>query len=253
MKGIKELKIVAGELIGSVVFLTMLYGSVAQFVFGVMSFYTICVAHVIGLACGIYISRHLSGGHLNPAVTIALCVYRNPRDFKYVPLYFIGQFLGAFLAAAIVFGLYQGHIAEVDPGFSVPGAENAVNPTAGIFGTYPAAAASTGSCVLAELIGTMFLMMSIMSVTDADSQIDATFGPFVIGLALGGVGLGMGSIAGFSVNPARDFGARLFTSIMYGSNVWSVSNYYFWVPLTMPFVGALAGGGLYKLAHYSTK
>ena len=109
MKAIKELKIVFGELIGTVVFLTILYGSVAQVVFGVNNFYTICVAHVVGLACGIYISRNLSGGHLNPAVTLALCTFRNPRDFKRLPLYLIGQFAGAFLAAAIVYGLYSGN------------------------------------------------------------------------------------------------------------------------------------------------
>ena len=91
----------------------------------------------------------------------------------------------------------------------------------------------------------MFLMMTIMAVTDSESGVNSSVGPIVIGLALGAVGLGFGSIAGFSVNPARDFGSRLFTSIMYGSEVWTVSNYYFWIPLLMPFVGSLLGAGIY--------
>ena len=136
----------------------------------------------------------------------------------------------------------------------MPGEVNATNPTAGIFGTYPGGAhVGNGVCVLAEFIGTMVLMMTVMAVTDSNSGVSSTAGPIIISLALGAAGLGMGSICGFSVNPFRDFAPRCFTAIMYGKAVFTVSEYYFWVPLVIPFPAALTGAAIYHFAHGCTK
>ena len=132
----------------------------------------------------------------------------------------------------------------------MPGGDhNSTTPTAGIWSTYPGPFSTNGQCALAEIIGTMFLMMTIMAVTDEGSEVNSSVGPVIIALALGGVGMGFGTVAGFSVNPFRDFASRCFTAIMYGSDVFIVSSNYFWIPLFLPFFGAILGAGLYHFSN----
>ena len=77
-----------------------------------------------------------SGAHLNPAVTVALCL-TGRSEWNQLPFHWIGQYLGAFLAAALVFGTYSDAINHYDPNHTVPGQVNTTTPTAGIFATYP--------------------------------------------------------------------------------------------------------------------
>ena len=77
-----------------------------------------------------------SGAHLNPAVTVALCL-TGRSEWNQLPFHWIGQYLGAFLAAALVFGTYSDAINHHDPNHTVPGQANTTTPTAGIFATYP--------------------------------------------------------------------------------------------------------------------
>ena len=103
---------------------------------------------------GITLSVNLSGGHLNPAVTLALAVCKPQKgrivlfDTLKVLVYWSGQFLGAFLAAAIVFGIYSDDIRHLDSTFSIPSDKNTSFTTAGIFSTYPRGDhISNGACV----------------------------------------------------------------------------------------------------------
>ena len=77
-----------------------------------------------------------SGAHLNPAVTVALCL-TGRSEWNQLPFHWMGQYLGAFLAAALVFGTYSDAINHYDPNHTVPGQANTTTPTAGIFATYP--------------------------------------------------------------------------------------------------------------------
>ena len=89
-------------------------GGVAQFVLGTNSYLGLCLAFAFGAAIGIFNAVNLSGGHLNPAVTVALCITDRCK-WKNIPFYWIGQFIGAFAAAALVYGTYSDGILHLDP------------------------------------------------------------------------------------------------------------------------------------------
>ena len=74
----------------------------------------LCLAFAFGAAIGIFNAANLSGGHLNPAVTVALCITDRCK-WKNIPFYWIGQFIGAFAAAALVYGTYSDGILHLDP------------------------------------------------------------------------------------------------------------------------------------------
>lgn len=86
---------------------------------------------------GVYVGGK-SGAHLNPAVTLANCVFRK-HPWRKFPIYFMAQLLGAMLAAAVVYGNYRSAIDNFE-GYNVRTVATATNPngTAGIFCTYPA-------------------------------------------------------------------------------------------------------------------
>jgi len=203
-------KIIFGEFIGTMLFLIIALGSVAQLVLGGGSFFDICIAFAIGAAIGIYAAKNLSGGHVNPAATLALCI-TGRAEWAELGFYWIGQYLGAFAAAAVVFVTYIEGIASIDPDHTVPLIaynETTGTPTAGIFATYPKDILSNGICFFDQIVGTFMLVMSILAVTDARHKISADLAPIFIGLSIGAVGLSFGWNCGFSLNPARDLGPR---------------------------------------------
>jgi len=242
----KNVQILFGEFIGIFLFLTVALGSVAQLVLGTNSYFDICVGFALGAAIGIFTAANLSGAHLNPAVTVALCL-TGRSEWNQLPFHWIGQYLGAFLAAALVFGTYSDAIKAHDADLTVPGQENATTPTAGIFATYPhGPEISNGICFLDQVVGTAILVLSIMAITDKKNKVADGIAPIFIGLTIGAVGMSFGHNCGFSLNPARDFGPRVFTSMVYGGDVFSAHDFYFWIPVIGPYVGGALAGLLYK-------
>jgi len=244
-----NLKIIFGEFLATMLFLTVALGSVAQLVLMKTSFFDICIGFALGAAIGIYTGGNISGAHMNPAATVALCL-NGRAEWRDVPFYWIGQYLGAFAAAALTFGVYYDGISTYDPTFSVAFAANATGTeTAGIFATYPAGEhISNGICFLDQVVGTAILVFSILAVTDKKNKVNPSIIPIFIGLSIGAVGLAYGYNCGFSLNPARDLGPRIFTSMVYGADVFSAHNYYFWVPVVGPYVGGALAGLIYKFA-----
>ena len=98
---------------------------------------------------GILIAMPVSGGHINPAVTLGLALLGRVQK-RAVPVYFLGQFVGAFLGAAVVFGVYYDAIVKIDPYLTVLSV-NGSTPTAGVFATYPGANLSMATVVLVFL------------------------------------------------------------------------------------------------------
>jgi len=242
----KNVQILFGECIGIFLFLTVALGSVAQLVLGTNSYFDICVGFALGAAIGIFTAANLSGAHLNPAVTVALCL-TGRSDWNQLPFHWMGQYLGAFLAAALVFGTYSDAINHYDPNHTVPGQANTTTPTAGIFATYPhGEEISNGICFLDQVVGTAILVLSIMAITDKKNKVADGIAPIFIGLTIGAVGMSFGHNCGFSLNPARDFGPRVFTSMVYGGDVFSAHDFYFWIPVIGPYVGGALAGLLYK-------
>nr|CAG8532012.1 13344_t:CDS:2 [Entrophospora candida] len=182
------------------------------------------------------------------AVTITLAVYRKFPWLK-VPVYILAQTSGAFVAAAVIYINYHPAITNYDGGErSVTG----VNATAGIFATYPAQFMGTFGSFFSEALGTFFLLLVILAVTDERNELNIKpVAPIIIGLALATIALSLGYETGFSLNGARDFGPRLFTFLVgYGIEVFSTSCFYFWIPIVAPVVGGLIAGLVYDSMIY---
>ena len=180
---------------------------------------------------GAYIAGR-SGGHLNPAVTFACCLYRRFPWYRF-PLYALAQIFGTFCAAGVIFANYRTAISVFEGGtarLTVPGTGN-VTATAGIFATYPQPFLSAGSEFIAEFTASAILLFCIFAILDKQNAGGAAaFTPLALAFVIFGIASGFGFDTGFAINLARDFGPRLFTFIVgYGSEVFTVSGHYAWV------------------------
>jgi glycerol uptake facilitator protein len=191
----------------------------------------------LGVTMGIYVAGKISGAHLNPAVTLALAVFRGFPWRKVLP-YSIAQVAGAFFAAALVYRNYLPAFHQVDP---------QLERTAGIFTTFPAFPNLPQAGFLDQVIGTALLLLFIFAITDEfNMPPGANMAPLMIGLVVVAIGISFGGMHGYAINPARDFGPRLFTvvagfrnnGITDGSRVW-------WVPIAAPLLGGVLGAGIY--------
>ncbi|KAF8530054.1 major intrinsic protein superfamily membrane channel protein [Hysterangium stoloniferum] len=194
-------------------------------------------------ALGVWISGGISGGHINPAITLALAVFRG-FPWKKVPIYMFAQLMGAICGAAIVYANYF-HAIDIFEGErgvrTVPG-------TASLFATYPLDYLTPVSAFFDEVIGTALLVMVVFAVTDKKNLAPKPgMLPLAIFFAVFGIGLSFGMQTGYAINPARDFGPRLLTAMVgYGRDVFNFRNqYWLWCPILGPFLGALVGALVY--------
>lgn len=195
----------------------------------------------LGVTFGIYVAGRTTGAHLNPAVTIAMSVYKGFPVKKILP-YVVAQFLGAFVAALVVRWTYADAIATVDPGHTYA--------SQGIFSTLPGEGVSIGTAFLDQVVGTAILVFLIFAITELRATPPgANLAPFIIGLVVVGIGMAWGSNAGYAINPARDFGPRLASFVTGYSTAMREpgGSFYFWVPILAPVIGGVLGGGLYRV------
>lgn len=199
----------------------------------------ITIAWGIAVTMGIYISGKISGGHLNPAVTIALAVFRGFKWRKVAP-YIAVQVLGAFCAAALVFWNYHPAFMAVDP---------QLQHTASVFTTFPAFPQIPSAGFLDQVIGTALLLCMIFAISDERNLPVGNLGPILVGLVVIGVGMSFGGMHGYAINPARDFGPRLFTAVAgFQNNGLTDGSLVFWIPIAGPIVGGLVGAAVYEFA-----
>jgi len=198
---------------------------------------------------GVYIAGGISGGHLNPAVTLTNCVLRK-LSWKKLPVYWFCQTAGCFMGAAIVYGNYRSAIQAFEGGDMRT--VGLTTSTAGIFCTYPAEFMTRTGMVFSEYIASTVLMFAIFAIGDPNNNPAGDKGPLILFFLIFGIGAALGWETGYAINFARDFGPRLFTSMAgYGSGVWTAGGYYFWIPMVVPFLGCLTGGTLYDLFIYT--
>ena len=186
----------------------------------------ITFAWAIGVTLGIYASGQFSGAHLNPAVTIALAVV-GKFSWSLVPSYILAQFIGAMLAAFLVYLAYLPHWKETkDAGLKLA-----------VFSTGPAIR-NTPANFICEFIATFILMFAIMLI-GANKYADG-LGPIAVGILILGMGLSFGGPTGYALNPARDLGPRIMHAILpidgKGDSDWSYS----WIPVVAPICGAVS-------------
>jgi glycerol uptake facilitator protein len=224
---------------GGVVAMTVLFGHniAGEIVNGGFTNITICWG--LAVTMGIYIAGKISGAHLNPAVTLTLAVFRGFPWSRVLP-YSIAQTAGAFCAAALVFWNYHPAFLKVDPG---------LEHTAGIFTTFPAFPEFLSAGFIDQVIGTALLLLLIFAITDERNQPPANLQPLLIGLVVVAIGMAYGGLHGYAINPARDFGPRLFSALAgFKNNGLTDGPSVWWVPVVAPLIGGLIGGGLYDLA-----
>jgi len=197
----------------------------------------ITIAWGLAVTMGIYLAGKISGAHLNPAVTISLAVYRDFSWRKVAP-YIAAQILGAFLASAIVYWNYLPAFQAYDPG---------LEKTANIFTTFPAFPMVPFAGLLDQTIGTALLLMMILAITDERNQPPgANMGALMVGLVVVAIGMAFGGMHGYAINPARDFGPRLFTVVAgFKNNGLTDGPKVFWVPIVGPILGGILGSAAY--------
>jgi len=235
---------VLAEFLGTLVLIALGDGVVAMVVlFGtdvpgevVKGGYTnITLGWGLAVLMGICVAGRVSGAHLNPAVTLTLAVFRDFPWRKVFP-YTLAQVAGAFAGAALVFLNYRPAFEKFDPDLS---------KTADVFTTFPAFPDVWWFGLFDQVIGTALLLGLILAITDPNNQpVAPQFNPILIGLVVVAIGVSWGGMHGYAINPARDFGPRLFTltagfkNTGFGSNAW-------WVPIVGPYLGGLLGALAY--------
>ncbi|MFD6197840.1 MIP/aquaporin family protein [Mycobacteriaceae bacterium NPDC060252] len=237
----------AAEFVGTMILILFGVGVVAQVVtagnedFG--NHNSIVWAWGMGVTFGIFAAGRISGAHLNPAVTLALAAFRG-FPWKQVIPFIVAQTAGAFVAALLVRWNYGSVLSAVDPGHTIA--------TQGVFSTLPGNGAldvSLWGGLRDQIIGTAILLFLIFAITDRRNiRMPESLSPFAIGAVVVGLGMAWGSIAGYAINPARDFGPRL-ASYLTGFDTAFLDQHgaqYWWVPIVGPLVGGLLGAALYR-------
>jgi glycerol uptake facilitator protein len=220
-----------------VVAMVVLFGSGApgEVVHG--GFTNITFGWGLAVTMGCYVAGKITGAHLNPAVTVALAVFRGFPWRKVVP-YSIAQIAGGFAAAGIVFWNYLPAFHKIDPN---------LDHTAGVFTTFPQFPEILSAGLLDQTIGTALLLLMIMALTDERNQPPgANLTPVLVGATVVAIGMSFGGMHGYAINPARDLGPRLFTvAAGFRNNGLTDGGQVFWVPIVGPILGGIIGAAAY--------
>ncbi|KAJ0003419.1 hypothetical protein NQD34_008517, partial [Periophthalmus magnuspinnatus] len=206
---------------------------------------SINLGFALGVTFGVYVSRGVSGAHLNPAVSLSLCALGRHSWVK-LPFYVFFQFLGAFLGAATVALQYYEAIRWYSGGELTVSGPTA---TAGIFCTFPAEYLSVWAGFVDQVIGTAALLLCILALGDmGQGSIPTGIQPILVGAVVMVIGVSMGSNSGYALNPARDLGPRLLIYFIgWGEDVFKAGGGWWWVPVLAPCVGALLGTLVYEI------
>lgn len=186
----------------------------------------IALAFAFAIAAMVYTIGHISGCHINPAVTFSLAVTRR-ISWSEAVVYWVAQFLGGILGALFIALAFGWATAAKGPGLGATNFTGAI----GLYGT-------GGGWVVAiamETIGTFFLLLVIMG-TAVDGRAPAGWAGLIIGLTVAGEIFAFGPITNVALNPARAFGPALLTVLLGGTYDFSHVIVY--------FIGPLLGGVL---------
>ena len=168
---------------------------------------------------------HISGCHLNPAVSVGLVAGKRFPASELLP-YVIAQVVGGIAGAGVLYTIASGQANfDLSNGFASNG-----------YGVHSPGGYSTVACFIAEVVLTMFFLLIIMGSTD--HRAPAGFAPIAIGLGLTLIHLIGIPVTNLSVNPARSTGPAVFVGGWAVAQLWM-----FWVA---PIVGGALGGGVYR-------
>ncbi|PKH06818.1 MIP/aquaporin family protein [Moritella sp. Urea-trap-13] len=237
------------EFIGTGLLIFFGVGCVAALVLTGASFgqWEISIIWGMGVAIAIYCTAGVSGAHINPAVTIALAAFHGFDKSKVLP-YIFSQLAGAFCSAALVYGLYSNLFTDYEIANGFLRNSEAALSTAGIFSTYPHPSLTFIGAFAVEFVITAVLMFAILALGDeGNGEPRGAMNPVLIGVLIAVIGGSLGPLTGFAMNPARDFGPKLFAYFAGWDYALTGAKDipYFIVPILGPIVGACFGGWLY--------
>ncbi|MFD7444883.1 MIP/aquaporin family protein [Streptomyces sp. NPDC059909] len=202
-----------------------------------------------GVLAGAYTAAPLSGGHLNPAVTVGVAV--DTGEWGEVPLYIAAQMTGAVVGAVLAWLVYYAQ-------FQANSGANA-QPTLGIFATVPEIRKPVANLVT-EIIATTGLVLPVLAfgrnagigIGPIPGGAAGIYGSgisiLLVSLLVVGIGLSLGGPTGYAINPARDLGPRITHAVLpiphKGTSDWR----YAWIPVVGPLVGGLLAGLVFNAA-----
>jgi glycerol uptake facilitator protein len=201
---------------------------------------TITIGWAFAVIVAVYVSGGVSGAHLNPAVTVALAFKRGFPWKSVLP--FIGaQMVGAFLGALGVYLVYRdGLVAAGVPNVCCTGPGSVFGNTfwCGVGSGTAGGPYSMVTAIIAEIVGTAVLLWGILASGDNRNMgLVNNMGPFLVGGTVLAVGLSLGGPSGYAINPARDFGPRVFGALVGTGGLFA--DLYWLIPLLAPIVGGV--------------
>jgi len=228
----------------------------------------------VAVMLGVYVAGGITGAHLNPAVSVAMA-FRKKLAWTKVPAYIAAQVFAAIVASGIVYLVYFEQIEYVEQSAQAQAIKNAqalpvvteagleiqveikdgrrTMESAGIFATYPREfddnnRVTNWTGLLDQFVGTALLLLVICAVVDKkNAGPDESLAPIAIGAIVLMIGMAFGANCGYAINPARDFGPRLFTFLAgWGPMVFlEPDNFWYLVPIIGPVLGGVAGVAAY--------
>jgi glycerol uptake facilitator protein len=195
---------------------------------------------------GAYTAAPLSGGHLNPAVTLGIAM--DTGDWDQVWVYVLGQLVGAMLGAVLAYLVYFAQFqANVRKEGATEGTVDEPTPTLGIFSTIPEIRNPVANLVT-EIIATIGLVLPVLAfgLTEGLGQSGTTV--LIVSLLVVGIGLSLGGPTGYAINPARDLGPRIVHTFLPIPNKGTSDWGYAWVPVVGPLIGGALAGLIYNAA-----
>ncbi|HTW74185.1 MAG TPA: aquaporin Z [Steroidobacteraceae bacterium] len=190
-----------------------------------IGFVGVSLAFGLTLLTMAYAIGHISGCHINPAVSVGLCVGGRFPVKDLVP-YVLAQVLGAIAGAGILYIIVSGH----------PGFELANGFASNGYGAHSPGGYSLGACLVTEVVMSFGFLFVIMGATHGNAP--RGFAPLAIGLCLTLIHLISIPVTNTSVNPARSTGPALFVGGWALAQLWL-----FWVA---PIAGAALAGAVYR-------
>ncbi|MCC9620717.1 aquaporin family protein [Thalassospira sp. MA62] len=254
----------AAECAGTFILVLFGVGSVALSVWtGAYGLWPVSLMFALGVALGVYASGKVTGGHLNPAVTISMAAFAGFPWKKVIP-FIVAQVVGAFLAGAFIHYFYADIIAVFEAANNIvrgePGSQlsamgyGTYGPNPAFIGTDAAAFAQVSNMkwFLSEAAVTAILVFGIFFLTDENNSLapQANLVPVFIGLLVAALVAYEAPISMTAMNPARDFGPRLVSFIAgWGDMAFPGPRGGWWIPTVSTIVGGLVGGAFYNLAY----
>ena len=258
------LSAMAGEYFGTFVLVFFGVGSVnAAVATGAQAgLWQVAVVWAVGVSLGIYTAASLSGAHINPAITVVAAVYDKFPLRRVVP-YWVAQVAGAATASIVLYGMFAEAIIEFERQHGLlrggPGSELSAMmfgeyfPNPAIFGSAEDAwrIITPTSAFIAEMVGTAMLAFLVATVTHDrnTSKPPSAIGAVIIGLGVAAIISVVAPLTQAGLNPARDFGPRLVSYFLGWGEIAipGPREGFFTVYIVAPIIGALIGGGVYRL------